>query len=142
MNRRDFFINMSVIGSAASVLASPSVFAASAPPPMAGGLYYTSAAPGRWAKKAAGHAPVVNVTKTPKGTSIKVITPHEMKGYEHYIVKHIVLDKDYQFIAETVFDPTKDKSPISEYNLGEYTGVVNVLSVCNLHDTWLSVVTV
>ena len=65
-----------------------------------------------------------------------------MKGYEHYIVKHIVLDKDYNFITEKVFDPAKDKAPISEHDLGAYKGEVNVLSVCNLHDTWLSVATV
>ncbi len=135
MNRRNF-ISASVIGSAASLLASRSVLAAPASTPssqMAGGLYYTKASPGRWAEKATGHSPLIN---------IKVTTPHEMKGYEHYIVKHIVLDKDYNFITEKVFDPAKDKAPISEHDLGAYKGEVNVLSVCNLHDTWLSVATV
>ncbi len=144
MNRRNF-ISASVIGSAASLLASRSVFAAPASTPsssMAGGLYYTKASPGRWAEKATGHSPLINITTTAAGASIKVTTPHEMKGYEHYIVKHIVLDKDYNFITEKVFDPAKDKAPISEHDLGAYKGEVNVLSVCNLHDTWLSVATV
>ena len=61
-----------------------------------------------------------------------------MKFYEHCIVKHVVLDSDFNFIAEHMFDAKKDKAPISEISVGNYRGVVNVLSVCNKHDTWLN----
>jgi len=101
---------------------------------MAGGLYYTKDAPGRWSKKAAGHLPTIEVT----GKSIKVITPHSMNDYEHYIVKHIILDKDFKFVAETMFKPGKDSAAISEYTL-ETSGPIHVLSVCNKHDTWMSI---
>lgn len=61
-----------------------------------------------------------------------------MNAHEHYIVKHIVFDHEFNFIAEQMFDPTKDKAPISEMSVGTYRGIVNVLSVCNKHDTWLN----
>jgi len=33
----------------------------------------------------------------------------------------------------------KDKAAISELSLGQYSGPVHVLSVCNKHDTWMNV---
>jgi superoxide reductase len=134
MQRRDF-IRLSVAGSAVGIIAPKLALARSSS--MAGGVYYTKEAPGRWSKKAAGHLPTIEVLKG-SGKKIKVVTPHEMKGYEHYITKHVVLDKDYGFIAEKIFDPSTDKAPISEFSLGDYSGRIHVLSVCNLHDTWLN----
>ena len=61
-----------------------------------------------------------------------------MEEYDHYIVKHIVLDKDFRFVDEKRFDPLQDKEPLSEFALGEYSGQIYVLSVCNQHDTWLN----
>ena len=76
--------------------------------------------------------------KNNNGAVVKIITAHGLAPYAHYIVKHIVLDSDFNFIAEHMFDPMKDKVSISEILIGNYRGVVNVLSVCNKHDTWLN----
>ena len=139
MNRRDF-IAMVAASSAVSLIPAQAI--ASQSNTMAGGLYHTKEAPGRWNKKAAGHLPQIEVGKDAEGANIKVTTAHGMTGFEHYIVKHVVLDKDYKFLAEKMFDPSKDKAPISSFSLGKYTGTVHVLSVCNKHDTWLSSATV
>jgi len=135
MQRRNF-IRLAVAGSVTGIIAPEIVLAGSSS--MAGGVYYTKEAPGRWGKKVAGHLPNIKVLKGDKGVSIKVVTSHGMDDYQHYIVKHIVLDKDFKFIAEKMFDPTKDKVAISEFSLGNYKGAVNVLSVCNKHDSWLN----
>ncbi len=107
--------------------------------PMAGGLYYTKVNPGRWAKKAGGHFPMMKKLADGK---IKVVTSHAMNDYKHYIVKHMLLDKDFNFIAENMFDPTKDKMAISTFDIGSYKGQLQVLSVCNKHDTWMNSVSV
>lgn len=49
------------------------------------------------------------------------------------IVKYIVLDHEFNFIAEQMFDRTNDKAVIWEMLVGSSRGVVNVLSVCNKH---------
>jgi len=142
MDRRKFI--RFAFGGAAAAMATPGlVLAHSSSSPsiasnMAGGLYYTKEAPGRWAKKIGGHLPNIEVIKGDSGAVVKVVTAHGMDPYAHYIVKHIVLDSDFNFIAEHMFDPIKDKAPISEMSLGTYRGVINVLSVCNKHDTWLN----
>ncbi len=136
MDRRNF-IRLAVSGSALGIIAPQLVLANSSK--MAGGLYYTKDAPGRWGKKVLGHLPNIEVSKGGGSTSLQIITPHEMKGYEHYIVKHMILDSDFKFIAEKLFDPIADKLPLSNFDLGNYQGTVNVLSVCNKHDTWLNI---
>lgn len=139
MDRRNF-LQLAAVGGAATVLAPNIAFAGT--PEMAGGVYYTKETPGRWSQKAATHLPIVEVSRKGAEVALKVVTPHEMKGYEHYIVKHVVLDGNYKFIAEYMFDPMKDKSPISTFNLGAYKGSVHVLSMCNKHDIWLASATV
>jgi len=110
---------------------------------MAGGLFYTKDAPGRWSKKVGGHLPNIETAKGAGGKlEVKVVTAHEMKGYEHYIVKHVLLDKDFRFIDERMFNPTVDKAPISTFTLDAYQGPLHALSVCNKHDTWLNVIEV
>ncbi|MEZ0120967.1 MAG: hypothetical protein AB9Q17_12680 [Candidatus Reddybacter sp.] len=69
---------------------------------------------------------------------VNIATAHGMDAYAHYIVKHVVLDKDFNFIVEHMFGPTKDKVPISEISVGTYRGLINVLNVCNKRDTWLN----
>ena len=136
MDRRNL-IRLVFASSAVGVIAPRMVLADSSS--MAGGLYYTKDAPGRWSKKVGGHLPNIEISKGENGVSLQVVTAHEMKGCEHYIVKHIILDKDFKFIAEKMFDPMKDKAPISDFELGRYQGRINVLSVCNKHDTWLNI---
>jgi superoxide reductase len=138
MDRRSL-IKLGLLG--ISGVAAPTLVTAkgAAAAPVAGGLYYTKENPGRWSKKAAGHFPIVEKLKDGK---IKVMTSHAMNGYEHYIVKHILLDKDYNFISEHMFDPTRDKVALSTFDVGSYTGKLHALSVCNKHDTWLNSVSV
>lgn len=101
--------------------------------PLAGGLYYTKQKPGRWAAKAGGHVPRV----ARLGSKVRVTTPHPMSGFKHYIVKHVILDGEFRYVSETLFDPATDK-PVSEYDAGKLSGVVYAVSMCNLHDVWLS----
>ncbi|MCG8611586.1 MAG: hypothetical protein MI864_13730, partial [Pseudomonadales bacterium] len=105
---------------------------------MAGGVYYTKESPGRWSKKVDGHLPHFEIEKAGMDTMVRVLTGHEMKGYEHYIVKHVLLDADFGFLQENMFDPMKDKSPISDFKLTGYTGKLYALSMCNKHDVWLN----
>lgn len=138
MERRDF-IRLSVASAGASLAAPAIVFAAEEKPvPPAADIYYTKENQGRWAGKAATHLPTIEISKTAGETSVKIVTPHEMKGYEHYIVKHVLLDKDYKFINEHLFDPTKDSIAQSTFVLQNYSGPIYALSLCNKHDLWIS----
>ena len=71
--------------------------------------------------------------------TLSVSTPHEMKGYDHYIIKHIVLDNRFNIISEKVFDPSKE-TPVSKHNIIGYEDKLYVLSVCNNHDTWVDII--
>ena len=71
--------------------------------------------------------------------TLSVFTPHEMKGYDHYIIKHIVLDNRFNIISEKVFDPSKE-TPISKHNIIGYEDKLYVLSICNNHDTWVDII--
>lgn len=131
MNRRGF-IRLSALSATASIIAPANVLASSST--MAGGIFYTKDEPGRWSKKVEGHLPIIEVS----GKKIQITTSHGMTGYEHYISKHTILNDKFEFIAENMFNPMKDKAPISQFDLGTYTGRIHVLSVCNKHDTWLN----
>ena len=104
--------------------------------PLAGGVYYTEAHPGRWASKARDHLPRV----THEVGWIKVATPHPMTQFRHYIVKHVLLDSDYRYIDEHLFDPLKD-TPVSRYKSTRLKGTVYALSMCNKHDLWIATLT-
>ena len=136
MDRRNF-MKASVLTTAAGVVV-PQVVLAEQPDmlssPLAGGVFYTQAKPGRWAAKAPGHVPVVQAS----GAMVMVTTPHEMNGYTHYIVKHVLLDAKMNVLAEHAFDPTKDTAPVSEFKVGDYKGVAYALSMCNKHDLWVT----
>lgn len=136
MDRRNF-IRLATAGSAAGLIAPGALLAATGHG-MAGGVYYTSEAPGRWAKKVSPHLPRIEVARDGAVRSIQVVTAHEMKAHAHYIVKHMLLDRNYRFLDEHLFDPIEDKTAVSEFQLGEYSGPIHVLSVCNKHDTWLN----
>jgi len=102
--------------------------------PLAGSIFYTKERPGRWAKKVAGHLPVVEQ----RGDRIRVTTRHPMTGYKHYIIKHMLLDENFKFVREKVFDPGADK-PVSEYDISGLKRQLYAVSMCNLHDNWVSV---
>ncbi|WP_126456794.1 desulfoferrodoxin family protein [Sulfuriflexus mobilis] len=142
MDRRSF-IRIGMAGAATGIIAPEIVLAGSqgkniSSSDMAGGLFYTKESPGRWAKKAGSHSPILE--KTDAG--VRIVTGHPMKSNDHWIIKHVLLDSDFKFIAENIFDPNKDKAAISNFALSGQTSVVYGLSVCNLHDTWLTVLEV
>ncbi|MGZ8191676.1 MAG: desulfoferrodoxin family protein [Methylococcaceae bacterium] len=103
-----------------------------------GNIYYTKDAPGRWSKKVATHLPNIEIQKAGGNVTVKIVTAHEMKDYEHYIVKHVLLDQNYKCIDEYLFHPAKDKAAISTFTLRDYNGPIYALSMCNKHDLWLN----
>lgn len=141
MKRRDFIrLNVAAVGTG---LMAPQLRAETEPATSAtSDLYYTKASPGRWSDKVATHLPTVEVSKTTGKVVVKVVTPHEMKGYAHYIVKHVLLDSRYKFLDEHLFDPMTEKVPLSTFTLNDYSGTLYVLSLCNRHDLWLTAVDV
>ena len=141
MDRRRF-IQVGLVGASGVLVLPKMVFAQIPDTPMAGGVYYTEKAPGRWSKKVALHLPELSIGKGKDALSVQVMTHHPMDGWEHYIVKHVLLDKDFRFLDENMFDPTKDKAPTSTFQLASYSGALYALSVCNKHDTWLNMIEV
>lgn len=137
MDRRDF-IGLSVVGLGASLVSSTVAVAGSDDKNMAGGVYFTKENPGRWSGKVAGHLPNIEIQRSKGKVVVKVVTGHAMDGYKHYIVKHVLLDQNYNFLAEKMFDPMQDKAPISSFELEGYKGTVYALSMCNKHDVWLN----
>ena len=103
--------------------------------PLAGSFYYTKNKPGQKDSVVQSHSPILEIDEN----ILIVFTPHEMKGYDHYIIKHIVLDNRFNKISEKVFDPSKE-TPISKHNIMGYVDMLYVLSVCNHHDTWVDVI--
>lgn len=139
MKRRSF-LTTAAAGSVFSIFLPKSILAAGKDDllksKLAGGVFYTADSPGRWAKKVNSHLP--KIVSLPGGKKIKVVTTHPVSGFKHYIVKHIVLDKNFDFMAEHMFDPLKEKTPQSEFDIAGYKGVLYVMSVCNKHDTWIN----
>jgi superoxide reductase len=138
MNRRSL-IRIGMVGIATGIIAPKIVLAGSLGGKinnnnMAGGVYYTKESPGRWAKKVGSHSPIIE--KTDNG--VRVVTGHPMKQGEHWIIKHVLLDNEFNFISENIFDPGKDKAAVTNFILSGQSDVVYALSVCNLHDSWLT----
>ena len=103
--------------------------------PLAGSFYYTKNKPGNKESVVQSHTPLLEINEN----TLSVFTPHEMKGYDHYIIKHIVLDNRFNIISEKVFDPSKE-TPISKHNIIGYEDKLYVLSICNNHDTWVDII--
>jgi superoxide reductase len=141
MERRDF-MKWGLTGIGSTLITPAIVLGKNVTSGPLGNIYYTKDSPGRWKDKAAGHLPNIGIEKTGGNISVKIITSHEMKAWEHYIVKHILLDHDYQFIDEHLFNPEKDKAAVSTFNLGHYSGTLYALSLCNKHDLWLNSATI
>jgi superoxide reductase len=137
MDRRDF-MRLGTVSAAGSVLLSTQVSAEALAQSAAGGIYFTQDAPGRWKGKEVGHLPSIELAKAEGKLTVKVMTAHEMKGYEHYIVKHLLLDSNYAFLGEHLFNPIQDKAALSTFTLPGYTGKLYALSMCNKHDVWVS----
>ena len=138
MERRDF-IRLSVASVGAGIVA-PTMVLANSEKQIKGAsdIYYTKEDSGRWSGKVATNLPNIEIKKTGGKVTVNVVTAHEMKGYEHYIVKHVLLDSNHKFLDEQLFDPARDKAAISTFTLQDYSGTLYVLSMCNKHDLWLN----
>ena len=142
MERRNF-IRLGVAAFGSSILAPELALAKNVQPAYpVSDIYYTKESPGRWKDKVTGHLPSIGIEKSGTKISIKIVTSHEMKGFEHYIIKHVLLDQNYKFIDEHLFNPEKDKAAISTFTLANYSGPLYALSMCNKHDLWLNSATV
>jgi superoxide reductase len=135
MNGRRTFLKGAVACLGVGVMGSVKQAQAATVFPM--GLIYTIEAPGRWAGKEGTHAPKVTV----EGSNAKVVTPHPMSE-KHFIVKHTLMTGDGKFIGERTFS-NMDPVAESSYELpGGFHGSLWATSFCNLHDLWLTEVTV
>ncbi|MCK4840295.1 MAG: hypothetical protein KAT04_00260, partial [Methylococcales bacterium] len=110
MQRRNF-IGLSLAGVGISFLAPGTVEAKKISQQMVGGVFYTKQNPGRWSKKIAGHLPNIEIERSNGIVKVQLFTAHGMDGYKHYIVKHVLLDQDYNFLDEKIFNPMNDKAP-------------------------------
>jgi len=100
------------------------------------GVVYTKDNPGKWAKKVGSHAPVVTVN----GSDVTLETKHGMSE-AHFIVRHTLVLADGTVVGAKTFT-AKDK-PVSAYTLPQgYKGTLYATSFCNLHDFWLTEVTI
>ena len=100
-------------------------------------LVYTKDAPGRWAGKEGLHVPKVAV----EGGKVTIVTPHPMTA-QHFIVKHTLITPAGKLVGEKTFASTDAKAE-SAYDLpAGFTGTLWATSFCNLHDLWLTEVTV
>ncbi len=137
MKRREF-IRISVAGSAGALFVPKELMAGMVEPALktklAGGVYHTSEAFGRWNKGVSEHH-LPDFDK--QGSSLHVVTHHPMNPYEHYIIKHQALDANFGFITEHNYDPKTDK-PETTFDLSGHKGMVYVLTMCNVHDLWVN----
>ena len=140
--KRSQFMTLGLAG-LSGVIFAPKQVIAQTRDPKAGGLYYTAESPGRWSEKVTSHVPHISVLRSSGGAvNIQVETSHSQDGYAHYIIKHQLLDSDFNYITEALFDPTTGNVPKSEFTLDNYRGTLYALSYCNLHDVWLDSVEV
>ena len=100
---------------------------------LAGSFYYTKNKPERCSNVKESHVPLLRL----KNNILVVSTPHEMKGYNHNIIKHIILNNKFKIFSEKNFDPSKEV-PLSRHTIPGYDCELFILSVCNKHDTWLN----
>ena len=61
-----------------------------------------------------------------------------MTGYKHYIVKHMVLDENFQAMSARRSSILGVDKPVSEYDISGLRRTLFAVSLCNLHDTWVS----
>jgi len=133
-DRRSFLKTSAVAVSVLALSRSGSAFASGGA--TYAGVIYTRDNAGKWAKKVGSHAPVVTV----EGHTVTVETKHGMAD-AHYIVRHTLVLADGTVVGAKTFTPT-DK-PVSTYTLpAGYKGDLSATSFCNLHDFWLTKITV
>ena len=145
MDKRSF-IRLSVAGSAAGIILPRAVFAANLGPvlesKLAGGVFYTADEFGRWNEALAEHhLPRLETEKSGGKVRLQATTHHPMNAWEHYIIKHQLLDAKLNFLQEHKYDPRQDK-PQTVFEMGGYRGPVYVMTMCNVHDMWMNMIEV
>jgi superoxide reductase len=138
MDKRDF-IRVSIAGAAGALFVPRILMAGMVEPALktrlAGGVYHTAEAFGRWNKKIS----ALHLADTSKqGNELHVESHHPMDGYKHYIIKHQLLDAHFRFITEHRYDPLKDKKPRTVFNIKDHKGLIYVITMCNIHDVWIN----
>lgn len=87
--------------------------------------------------KEGAHVPKVTV----KGGKVTILTPHPMTP-PHFIVKHTLLTPEGKIIGEKTFTAADPKEE-SVYDLpAGFKGALWATSFCNLHDLWLTELTI
>jgi superoxide reductase len=87
--------------------------------------------------KEGAHVPKVTVA----GGKVTILTPHPMTP-PHFIVKHTLLTPEGKIIGEKTFTAADPKAE-SAYDLpAGFKGALWATSFCNLHDLWLTELTV
>lgn len=138
MDKRTF-LRITVAGTTGALFVPRTLMAGMVEPALktklAGGVYHTDEAFGRWNKGVAEHH---LPTFEKHSGRLQVTTHHPMNAYEHYIIKHELLNAEFNFMNEHRYDPTHDKKPETVFDLGGHSGLVYVLTVCNVHDMWVN----
>ena len=128
--RRDF-LKTTAAATAVAAFAGAGQVMASGTAPYAG-VVYTKDNPGKWAQKVGSHAPKVTVASG----KAQIVTEHG-QSEKHFIVRHTLVQEDGTFIGAKTFSPA-DK-PESTFDIpAGYKGKLYATSFCNLHDFWLT----
>ena len=134
LRRRDF-AKTALFGAAAAAAGLPAAAQAATTGAEENGVF-TKDDPGHWAGKEATHVPVATV----EGGMLTVKTPHPMSE-AHFIVSHSVVLDGGKYLGRAVFTP-KDQPTSTHMLPAGYKGKVTVTSTCNLHDFWVTSLTV
>jgi superoxide reductase len=146
MDKRSF-IRFGLIGTSLGIITPKAVFAAAMDTglqsKLAGGVYHTEDAFGRWNKGVAEHhLPALEKKVAGGAAHLHVATNHPMIPYAHYIIKHELLNAEFRYMQEHPYDPNKNKAPVATFDVGNYRGIVYVMTICNVHDLWLNMIEV
>ncbi len=133
MDRRNFLKVSAAMASSVTVIGAGSVMASSA---STSGIIYSAKDEGQWKGKNGSHAPAIHID----GSNVHVMTRHGMSE-AHFIVRHTLVDAGGTVLGAKTFSPT-DK-PASTFTIpGGYRGKLTATSFCNLHDLWVTEITV
>lgn len=138
INRRNLMVGggAALMVSGASPVASTESQTKDALRALAGKLFYSDDRPGRWKGKEKGHVPLIKIDKDNNNVLVRAATNHPMEP-SHNVIKHILMDENFNFIQEQVFNQQFDM-PRSRFELNGYKGRLYIGSLCNLHDNWIN----
>jgi len=98
-------------------------------------LVYVQGKAGAYEGKTGSHAPKIKI----EGSTVTVTTEHVMTK-EHYISLHSLTGAGMYFGAKEIGikDLGEGKVAVSTYDIGAYKGPLKAISICNLHDVWMT----